>query len=284
MLRSMKKHIIVIYSLFLIFTILNCTKKENYNVTNINHNTLMILGHRGMGEYFQYPGNTIESVLPVLKIGADGCELDIQITKDSVLVLFHNDDLDGRTKCSGRIYDYNWDEIKNCTYSGLQTEVKLICVDELFSNIENLNEYYFAFDCKLTVDNPYDINYRKTFLRTIKLISNKYRMSGNIFIEGDLGFLQIAKELGLTNKGFLIGSSVDNAIDNNFFGIGASLNTSIDTINYAHENGIYVMMWGAKTDIGNKQALKLNPDILQTDKPIPLLMLLDRMNHDNIEP
>ncbi|PJB54787.1 MAG: hypothetical protein CO098_19800, partial [Bacteroidetes bacterium CG_4_9_14_3_um_filter_41_19] len=62
--------------------------------------------------------------------------------------------------------------------------------------------------------------------------------------------------------------------------IGASVETSADTIDYAHENGIYVMMWGAKSDIGNKQALKLNPDILQTDKPIPLLMLLDRMNHE----
>jgi len=282
--RRIKKHIIVIYSFLLLFTIVNCTKKEDYNVTNLNHNTVMVLGHRGMGEHFQYPGNTIEAVLPVLQIGADGSELDIQITKDSVLVLFHNNELDGRTKCSGRIIDYNWDEIKNCRYSALQTDVKLICVDELFSNIENLNEYYFAFDCKLTVDNPYDISYRKTFLRAIKLISNKYRMSGNIFIEGDLGFLQIAKELGLTNKGFLIGSSVDKAIENNFFGIGASLNTSADTINYAHENGIYVMMWGAKTDLGNKQALKLNPDIIQTDKPIPLLMLLDRMNYNYTEP
>jgi glycerophosphoryl diester phosphodiesterase len=262
----------------------NCSKKEDYKVTNINHNTLMILGHRGMGEHFQFPGNTLEAIKPVLEIGADGCEIDIQITKDSVLVLFHNDKLEGKTNCGGKIYDYNWEEIKNCTYSGLHSEVKLISVEELFNNIENLNEYYFSFDCKLNIDNQYDIKFRKTFLNAIKLINEKYNMSRNIFLEGDLGFLILSKELGLDNKGFLIGNSVDEAIKNNIFGIGASLNTSADTIKYAHNNGIYVMMWGAKTDLGNKQALKLNPDILQTDKPIPLLMLFDRMNYDPNNP
>lgn len=280
----MKKHIILVYSILLILFTGSCGDKEDYNVTNLNHNTLMILGHRGMGEHYQYPGNTIESVLPVLQTGADGSEIDIQMTKDSVLVLFHNEVLEGRTSCAGKIYDYNWEEINKCTYSGLHAEVKLISVNELFGEIDDLNEFYFSFDCKLDAENNSNPVYRKIFLRAIKHICDDYNMSGNIFIEGDMGFLLLAEELGLDNKGFVIGSSVDAAIENNIFGIGASVNTSADTIDYAHENGIYVMMWGAKSDIGNKQALKLNPDILQTDKPIPLLMLLDRMDYEWTEP
>lgn len=262
----------------------SCDKKENYNIKNLNHNTVMIIGHKGMGDHFQYPGNTIESILPVLEIGADGSEVDVQITKDSVLVLFHNELLDNRTKCNGSIYDYTWDEIKDCKYNAIQSNVKLISADELFSTIDNLQEYYFSFDCKLDPDNYYDVEYRKIFLNAIKRISEDYEMSGNIFIEGDLHLLTFAKELGLENKGFVIGSGVDAAIENNIFGVGATVNTSPDTIKYAHSNGIYVMMWGAKTDQGNKQALKLNPDILQTDKPIPLLMLLDRMNYNTSNP
>lgn len=244
----------------------------------------MILGHRGMGDHFQYPGNTLESILPVLEIGADGSEIDVQITKDSILVLFHNDVLDDRTKCYGSIYDHLWEEIKDCKYNAIQSNVKLISVEELFSAIDNLNEYYFSFDCKLDYDHYYDVEYRNTFLKSIRRINEKYGMSGNIFIEGDLQLLILAKELGLENKGFLIGSGVDAAINNNIFGVGATVDTSPDTIEYAHKNGIYVMMWGAKTDIGNKQAIKLNPDILQTDKPIPLLMLLDRMNYNSSNP
>lgn len=261
-----------------------CNDKDDYTVTNINHNTVMVLGHRGMGSHFQYPGNTLESILPVLRIGADGCEIDIQMTKDSVLVLFHNDELNVRTGCNGRIYSHNWAEIENCTYTALQTNVKLISLDELFSNIEELNNFYFAFDCKLDIDHPWDPVYRKTFLRAIKRVCEKYDISGNTFIEGDLNFLLLAKELGLKNKGILIGSTIDKAIEHEIFGIGATVDTRSDTILYAHDNGIYVMMWGAKNDIGNKQALKLNPDILQTDKPIPLLMLLNRMNYDATVP
>ncbi len=261
--------------------LVSCDKKEDYRIKNLNHNTLMILGHRGMGDHFQYPGNTLESILPVLEIGADGSEMDIQITKDSVLVIFHNEILDNRTKCSGKIYDYNWNEIADCNYNAIQSDVKIVSVEELFSSIENLREYYFSFDCKLDADHTNDNDYRRTFLLAIKRICNKYGMSGNVFIEGDLGFLTMAKDLGLKNKGFLVGFYVNDAVDNQIFGIGASVNTSYDTIEYAHKKGIYVMMWGAKTDIGNKQALKLNPDILQTDKPIPLLMLLDRMNYND---
>ena len=259
----------------------SCDKKENYSIKNLNHNTLLILGHKGMGDHFQYPGNTMESIRPALDIGTDGCEIDIQITNDSVLVLFHNEVLDNRTKCFGNIYSYSWKEIENCRYNALQTNVKLICVDDLFSAIDNLDDYYFSFDCKLDADYVYDVRYRRIFLMAIKRISEKYGMSGNIFIEGDFHFLTLAKELGLENKGFLVGSTIDAAIEYDIFGIGATVETNPDTIKYAHDNGIYVMMWGAKTDQGNKQALKLNPDILQTDKPIPLLMLLDRMNYDN---
>lgn len=276
--RNYRKYLSTFLFIITLLLFSNCGEKEDYNVTNLNHNTLMILGHRGMGNLFQYPGNTLESILPVLEIGADGSEIDIQMTKDSILVLFHNEMLEGRTHCTGQVYDYNWEEIKNCTYNAIQSNVKLISVDELFSNIENLNEFYFSFDCKLDPGNVYNINYRKIFLRAISRINDKYQMTGNIFIEGDLNFLLLAKELGLNNKGFLIGSSIDVAIENNIFGVGATVDTSPDTVDYAHDNGIYVMMWGAKTDLGNKQALKLNPDILQTDKPIPLLMLLNRMN------
>ena len=88
----------------------------------------------------------------------------------------------------------------------------------------------------------------------------------------------------LSSKGVLVGYSIDDAIENNIFGIGATVNTSADTIKNAHANGVYVMMWGAKTDLGNKMALNLSPDILQTDKPIPLLMLLNRMNYEDTEP
>ena len=108
----------------------------------------------------------------------------------------------------------------------------------------------------------------------------QFGISSHVFLEGDLDLQQKANQLGLQTKGILVGGSVDDAIENNIFGIGVNLDASAETIRYAHENGIYVMMWGAKSDAGNKKAIRLNPDFLQTDKPIPILMLFERFNFD----
>lgn len=275
------RHIIpagLLLGMLLLFS--HCEHEEDFNVNNLNHNIIMILGHRGMGEYFKYPGNTMESIGPVIEIGADGAELDVHLSKDSVLVLFHDQKLDTKTNCSGDIYEYNYADIADCEYHAVKDGIRLNTVDQVFSSLPEVTELYFSFDCKLHPDYTYSEIYRRQFLGAIKLVCEKYDMSDQVFIEGDLHFLLLAKEMGLTNKGFLIGSSVDEAITNQIFGIGTSVNSSAEEIKYAHDHGIYVMMWGAKSDLGNKQAIRLNPDILQTDKPIPLLMLFNRMNYD----
>ncbi len=259
-----------------------CDKEENYIIKNLNHNVIMILGHGGMGDLYKYPNNTLEAIKPVIGIGADGTELDVQITKDSVLILFHDETLDGRTRCDGYSspYNYNWSEIKDCYYNTLVDDIPIYSVDEVFSSLPNLNDLYFSFDCKLNPELAYNEVYRRQFLGAIKRICEKYNMSGNVFVESDLAFLLTAKDMGLTTKGIVVGSSVDEASDNNIFGIGTTVDTPPEEIDYAHSKGLYVMMWGAKSDAGNKKAIGLNPDFLQTDKPIPILMLFERFDFD----
>jgi glycerophosphoryl diester phosphodiesterase len=259
-----------------------CNKEENYNIKNLNHNVIMVLGHAGMGDLYKYPNNTLEAIEPVVGIGADGTELDVQMTKDSVLILFHDETLDGRTRCDGfgAPYDYKWSEIKDCYYNTLVDNIPIYSADEVFSQLPNLNDLYFSFDCKLNSELVYNETYRRQFLGAIKRLCEKHGMSDNVFIEGDLAFLITARKMGMSNKGFVVGSSVDVAAEHHIFGIGATPDTPREEIDYAHSKGLYVMMWGLKSDVGNKKAIELNPDIVQTDKPIPILMLFDRFNFD----
>lgn len=268
--------------LLAIFATGGCEKQEDFHVSNLNHDVIMVLGHAGMGEFYKYPNNSWESIEPALGIGADGVEIDIQMTKDSVLILFHDETLDLRTKCGGYTspYDYNWSEIKECNYNTLFDYVPIYTLEEIFEKIPELTDYYFSFDVKLDTDHFYDEAYRLKFLRAIQRICEKYEISKNIFLEGDLDLQLKAKELGLKTKGILIGSSVDKAVENDIFGVGYSLDVSKEEIDYAHKHGKYVMMWGPRTDAANKQAIELNPDFLQTDKPIPILMLFERFNFD----
>ena len=65
--------------------------------------------HRGCSEF--YPENTLYSFYMGLSMKADGIETDIQRTRDGVLVLFHDNDLQRILGIEGRICDFTYAEL-----------------------------------------------------------------------------------------------------------------------------------------------------------------------------
>ena len=57
------------------------------------------------------PENTLAAFASAVDIGADMIELDVQETKDGVLVVFHDTDMARITGISGRVSDYTYEEI-----------------------------------------------------------------------------------------------------------------------------------------------------------------------------
>ena len=111
---------------------LSCSK-ENFDVANLNGNEISAFGHGGMGTRSTYPINTYESLMKCLNFGSDGTELDIQMTKDSVLIAFHDIDLSESTNISGLVNSLNWSEIKNAHYTDpLYTSYSIISLDQFF--------------------------------------------------------------------------------------------------------------------------------------------------------
>ncbi len=266
-----------------------CKEKTHYTDDTYFGSKVMVLGHRGMGELYRMPGNTYEAIYPVMGIGGDGAEVDVQMTRDSVLVLFHDHLLDGRTTCGGKVYDQTWAEIKQCKYYALENNIFVNSVDELFSSLPNLNNWYFSFDCSKVDNDVSDIDaYRGQYLRAIKRLCEKYNMSNNVFLEGSDSLLVKAQELGLTNKLFyfsgLTASTIDYAASRHFFGFSTSFQWLYDNVDLAHQKGLYVMLWSPNNDAQNKEALNQKADIIQTDDPIDLLRLLNRYNYDYIIP
>ena len=141
-------------------------------IRNLNRNTIGILGHRGMSKSYHYPGNSLPSILEALRIGALGCELDIQLTKDGSLVAYHHKDLDQYTNFEGAIRDYEADELKNCHYKGDYVEkVSLVLVDQLFELLGKNSKYIFSFDCKFNIDDEKDrIAYYIEFIDAIEML------------------------------------------------------------------------------------------------------------------
>ena len=62
-----------------------------------------IIAHRGGPD--NWPANTICAFRKDLEAGVDAIELDVQITKDGIVVVYHPDDLAEQTTTSGRVAD-----------------------------------------------------------------------------------------------------------------------------------------------------------------------------------
>ncbi len=72
----------------------------------------MVSAHRG-GPYPGFPENAIETFANVLKFTPAIIELDVAMTKDSVLVLMHDDDLERTTTGTGKVNEVTFEFIQS---------------------------------------------------------------------------------------------------------------------------------------------------------------------------
>ncbi len=116
--------------------------KYNY----IQGDEFTAIAHRGASAY--YPENTMESFQGAIAMGADMIELDVQLTRDGEVVVFHDEKLTRCTNGKGRIADYTLVELKKLDagswfdkeYQGAKIptleEALSLCRDKIAVNIE----------------------------------------------------------------------------------------------------------------------------------------------------
>lgn len=92
-----------------------------------------ILAHRGFSA--RYPENTMDAFQAAHKFGADGIELDVQLTKDGIPVIIHDETLDRTTNGTGYVKDYTLEELKQWN-TGTKTN------HDHFISIPSLEEYF----------------------------------------------------------------------------------------------------------------------------------------------
>jgi len=86
-------------------------RKEEMNVPYRTSNyPLMVIAHRGFSG--SAPENTLIAFLKALEIGSDMVELDVQLSKDREVMVFHDDTLERTTNGWGRVVDYTLTDLK----------------------------------------------------------------------------------------------------------------------------------------------------------------------------
>lgn len=224
--------------------------------------------------------NSAESIEKCLRLGADGTEMDIQLTKDCVLVLYHNSTLGEATRCEGTTWDKTWDEIQNCRYKSLLYDnIKLIRLSDLFEKIRD-KTLVFTFECKLNGNG--DAGFQQAFADKLIEHIDRYDLETTCLVEStDTTFLKLLAKKKHSLKTFLYTTSVTHAIETasrlGIFGITIDMKkVRREEIALAHDKNLRITLFNQQSEKDNLEAVAMNPDFIQTDKLKHLLRILGK--------
>lgn len=257
-------------ALLLVFA--GCKKDPSvWEIRNLNGDNISAIGHGGMGVHSKYPMNSYESLSNCLSLGADGVEMDVCVTKDSVMVLCHSQKLQDQTGCEGLIKDRTYAEIKDCRFNTpLLSKASLIPASYFFDRIENKGGLTFTFDCKLEVEDNFE--YLSLFADALLRHLQKYNITANSCIESfNTYFLEILHSrnkdlhLFLYTQNYQTGLAISKEIS--LYGLTLDQkNISAAEIEEAHKNNLRIALFNTLTERDNLDAIAKSPDYIQSDR------------------
>lgn len=112
--RTIKKNLILLLFIVIPFSALSKGNRVDTLLQYMNDGGkskhVMIFAHRG--NWRNSAENSILAFQDCINEGLDGIEVDLQMTKDSVLIIMHDETLDRTTTGSGKVSDYTIDELR----------------------------------------------------------------------------------------------------------------------------------------------------------------------------
>lgn len=132
----------------------------------------LIFGHRGASG--TYPENTMVSFLAAFNAGADGVELDVQMTKDGELVVIHDEKVDRTTNGSGFVKELTKLDLlqldASYTFQQYSGKATIPTLEEVLMWIATLPSFLVNIELKNGI-----VDYPLIEEKTIELIK-KYRL------------------------------------------------------------------------------------------------------------
>ncbi len=283
------KYLLLSLSGLIFFT--GCNKDDPPRLTNLNNNVIGVLGHRGAGVafYITYPINTLASIkVAIEEMGADGVEIDAQLSKDNQLMLYHDEELETITSCSGMINSHIKDELSHCLISSAFfnapfTDYHLATLEEVFERYTNHSPSPVCYiDAKPNYDTANFQSYyayNLVFSQTMIALISKYSAQENTLLSStDVDMLQQLKLLSPTLKLIVdipdFNTAFQQASSLGLFGMTINYaNISREQIEQAHAQNLRVILWGVDTKDACRDAARLFPDYVETDNVLYMISL-----------
>lgn len=274
--------LISLFVLTLIILLISCRKAEVETATNF-------LGHKGSGNN-NYNDVVIENTLPSVQNALkklDGTELDIQMSLDNTVWLWHNADLSGyicddrtRHDTIPKMRDAEIEKIRICHGNKSDRMYRLSEVID-WSN-STANGIHISLDVKVSFKpNTFLLygnrdGYLQRLAASLAKIFESYKFANKTLIEVDSRFFcQQLKSYNSTKdlitcfmRSEPMPQKIENAVRLGYNGLSCNYTDATvtkETIAAAHNAGLIVQVWTPYYRDELRKAFAMNPDFIQTD-------------------
>ena len=228
-----------------------------------------IWAHRGASGYA--PENTMEAFALAADMGADGVELDVQMTRDGYLVVAHDERIERVSDGSGYIRDYTLKELKKLHFNRTCPEYKNAQIPTLREVYELLKSTPLEINAELKtgiyfyegieervlelaarmgiMDRVIYSSFNHYSVKKIKDLDKRVR-TGILYMDGLWQPVKYAKEIGA--------DALQPAFYNLFYP---------GVMDEAHKSGLGVQVWTVNEEEHMKQCLACGADAVVTNYP-----------------
>jgi glycerophosphoryl diester phosphodiesterase len=166
-------------------------------INDPNSKYIAVISHRG--DWRNYPENSIPAIESIIRMGVDMMELDVKMTKDSVLILMHDKTIDRMTSGKGKVSDITYDSLMNCVMRRAHNvktdtikvptlrEAFLCCKDRILINVDHAYPYY----------------------KEIVELANELNMEGQILMKGKSGIDKVNADMAPYERNLLYMPIID---------------------------------------------------------------------------
>lgn len=223
---------------------------------------ILIGGHRGCA--CQEPENSIAAMEEGLSQGADYLEIDIQLTKDKIPVVYHDVRLEKRTELSGYVHEHTLDEMR--------ASVPGLCTLEEAMVWGCRRDAYFGLELKTV---PLDMqNVNLELVERMLPVIKGTGMSCQVFLFGpDYQVLRHVKNLSPgTEIGLIVPFVPENPVElmksmNALIYLSYIYNMTPEIIRDLQKNGYYVSGAILREERWEKKAVELGVNMFESDEP-----------------
>jgi glycerophosphoryl diester phosphodiesterase len=272
-----------------------CNKKTTLND---QEKKALNIGHAGMGfnslinPFNPLPDNSMASIKRAMDLGADGVEVDVQLTSDSVLVLYHDKKLESKTAKKGCISEMHSEEVIGTPFKvgfpfdQFQDE-SIIGLAQLFEEFSKRDTFPWIY---LDIHSHNYCNllkgYAQTamFARALARLIEKSKVPEHK-IQSTSTYYKMLLEIRKANPRLKLLFEEDTDFEKGmrilkkyqFDGLvlKRKLFPGVEAVRKAKQEGIHVVFFGGKSKSSIREMLAFEPDALQVNNVEVLKVLKD---------